>query len=322
MVKPDAVKKLGSIIERIQAAGFLIGQASHDMNFQESQTVQSLHRCTNVNVFGVKCLLHFCAVIVFQNMWSCKDRSPRQGSWCYRELCMCKLIREEAESFYQIHRCQPFFQKLIDFMTSDRIVALELLAPGICPCRVLKREELMSWRLHAACLPLWAVPRTIKLSQCLRHSGVRQNMSESSFCRSNCEMERSPRTDRFWACQIVSAKQHPSMLWNRQNSECLPWNWQSCNSPARMHLLFPWEGACVYSDCMYKRSLASFCSFKKETMREERHNFPSLCCMASRRQEAPWLLFDQNSRCTQQCRWQDLPFRLGGVGEEQMLRCV
>ncbi len=43
---------------------------------------------------------------------------------------MCKLTRVEAEAFYRIHQDQPFFGKLIEFMTSDRAVAMELLAPG------------------------------------------------------------------------------------------------------------------------------------------------------------------------------------------------
>ena len=46
---------------------------------------------------------------------------------------MCKLTRQEAENFYQIHQYQPFFGNLVDFMTCDRVVALELLAPGK-PC--------------------------------------------------------------------------------------------------------------------------------------------------------------------------------------------
>lgn len=49
----------------------------------------------------------------------------------FSELRMCLLSREEAERFYSVHRKQPFFMRLIDFMTSGRIVAIELLSQGI-----------------------------------------------------------------------------------------------------------------------------------------------------------------------------------------------
>ena len=57
---------------------------------------------------------------------------------------MCKLNREEAEKFYQIHRCQPFFPDLVEFMTSSCIVALELLAPG-------KLDQIYRLRSSFAC---------------------------------------------------------------------------------------------------------------------------------------------------------------------------
>ena len=43
---------------------------------------------------------------------------------------MCLLTRDEAEQFYACHQQQPFFVQLIDFMTSGRIVAMELLSEG------------------------------------------------------------------------------------------------------------------------------------------------------------------------------------------------
>ena len=43
---------------------------------------------------------------------------------------MCLLTRDEAEQFYACHRQQPFFVQLIDFITSGRIVAMELLLEG------------------------------------------------------------------------------------------------------------------------------------------------------------------------------------------------
>lgn len=43
---------------------------------------------------------------------------------------MCYLSRLEAEHFYSVHRHQPFFNRLTEFMSSGRIVAVELLAKG------------------------------------------------------------------------------------------------------------------------------------------------------------------------------------------------
>jgi nucleoside-diphosphate kinase len=42
---------------------------------------------------------------------------------------MCRLSKPEAEHFYAVHRGKPFFSKLVDFMTSGRLVAMELVAP-------------------------------------------------------------------------------------------------------------------------------------------------------------------------------------------------
>lgn len=39
---------------------------------------------------------------------------------------MIQLSREEAESFYYVHRGKPFFKDLIDFMTSDKCITMVL----------------------------------------------------------------------------------------------------------------------------------------------------------------------------------------------------
>lgn len=44
---------------------------------------------------------------------------------------MCWLSSQEAEEFYKAHKEKPFFSKLIKFISSRRIVALELLANGM-----------------------------------------------------------------------------------------------------------------------------------------------------------------------------------------------
>ncbi len=37
---------------------------------------------------------------------------------------MTRLTKDEAESFYYVHRGKPFFKTLIEFMTSDKIVPM------------------------------------------------------------------------------------------------------------------------------------------------------------------------------------------------------
>lgn len=42
----------------------------------------------------------------------------------------CHLSLQEAEEFYAVHAGKPFYEKLTKFMSSGRICALELVAPG------------------------------------------------------------------------------------------------------------------------------------------------------------------------------------------------
>jgi nucleoside-diphosphate kinase len=45
-------------------------------------------------------------------------------------LRACKLSLQEAQEFYAVHKGKPFYEKLTNFMSSGRILALELVAPG------------------------------------------------------------------------------------------------------------------------------------------------------------------------------------------------
>ncbi|KAL6754216.1 nucleoside diphosphate kinase [Haematococcus lacustris] len=45
-------------------------------------------------------------------------------------LRVCKLSKEEAEGFYAVHQGKPFFATLVQFMSSGRIAAMELVAPA------------------------------------------------------------------------------------------------------------------------------------------------------------------------------------------------
>lgn len=61
---------------------------------------------------------------------TCPSRIPLAPARSCSKLRVCKLGRDEAEQFYEVHRGKPFFPKLTEFMSSGRICAIELLAPG------------------------------------------------------------------------------------------------------------------------------------------------------------------------------------------------
>ncbi len=42
------------------------------------------------------------------------------------EMKMLRLSKEDAEQFYHVHKDKPFFNSLIDYMVSNKIVALKL----------------------------------------------------------------------------------------------------------------------------------------------------------------------------------------------------
>ena len=46
---------------------------------------------------------------------------------------MCKLSLGEAQQFYAVHQGKPFYDTLTHFMSSGRVVAMELVRPGAPP---------------------------------------------------------------------------------------------------------------------------------------------------------------------------------------------
>ena len=46
---------------------------------------------------------------------------------------MCKLTLGEAQQFYAVHQGRPFYDKLTQFMSGGRIVAMELVRDGELP---------------------------------------------------------------------------------------------------------------------------------------------------------------------------------------------
>jgi nucleoside-diphosphate kinase len=42
------------------------------------------------------------------------------------DLKMAELTRSRAEEFYEVHRGKPFFEKLVDYMSTGKVVAVVL----------------------------------------------------------------------------------------------------------------------------------------------------------------------------------------------------
>ena len=64
-----------------------------------------------------------------------------------------KISKEKAETFYSVHKEKPFFNELIDFITSGPVVAMALQ----------KEEAIKEWRtLMGATNPAQAAPGTIR----------------------------------------------------------------------------------------------------------------------------------------------------------------
>lgn len=88
-----------------------------------------------------------------------------------------KLSRENAEQFYAVHKSKPFFEGLIDFMTSGSIVAL-----------VLKKENAVKdfRKLLGATNPDEAEEGTIRK---LFAKSMTQNAAHGSDSDENAEIE-------------------------------------------------------------------------------------------------------------------------------------
>ena len=68
-------------------------------------------------------------------------------------LEMHTLTKEEAQTFYAVHKERPFFNDLVDFMISGRVIVLVLEGPDA----ISKNRELMG-----ATNPKEAAPGTIR----------------------------------------------------------------------------------------------------------------------------------------------------------------
>ncbi len=76
-----------------------------------------------------------------------------KGGLCIIAAKMLRLTREQAEGFYAVHREQPFYKDLVEFMTSGPVVVQVLEGDNA----ILKNRELMG-----ATNPQDADPGTIR----------------------------------------------------------------------------------------------------------------------------------------------------------------
>jgi nucleoside-diphosphate kinase len=57
------------------------------------------------------------------------DRLERKG-FTFKQLKLHQITHKEAESLYSVHKGKPFFQELVDHVTSGPVVLMILQAPN------------------------------------------------------------------------------------------------------------------------------------------------------------------------------------------------
>lgn len=89
------------------------------------------------------------------------DPTPHPSPSLCSNLRVCKLSREEAAAFYEVHRGKPFYDMLVSFMSSGRICAMELTGPdAIAAWRALlgptdsdQARQVRVWMARVGCPP-------------------------------------------------------------------------------------------------------------------------------------------------------------------------
>jgi nucleoside-diphosphate kinase len=56
-----------------------------------------------------------------------------EAGFTVRAMRMTRLTSAQAQAFYAVHRERPFYDSLVSFMTSGRVVPMILEAPGAVP---------------------------------------------------------------------------------------------------------------------------------------------------------------------------------------------
>ena len=93
---------------------------------------------------------------------------------------MLHLTREQAAEFYAVHKERPFYQELIEFMTSGPVLVQVLEGNDA----VLKNRELMG-----ATFPKDAEPGTIRADFCDVDGDQGENAVHGSDSQENAEIE-------------------------------------------------------------------------------------------------------------------------------------
>ncbi len=97
---------------------------------------------------------------------------------------MLHLTREQAEAFYAIHRGQPFYRQLVEFMISGPAMVL-----------VLEGDNAIDWNreIMGATMPRLAAPGTIRhdFAADTANNQVHENAVHGSDSRENASVEIS-----------------------------------------------------------------------------------------------------------------------------------
>ena len=95
---------------------------------------------------------------------------------------MLQMTRVQAETFYAIHKDQPFFRQLVEFMISGPVMVQVLEGDNA----ITKNRQLMG-----ATIPQFAVPGTIRrdLAYDSCSSGVHENVVHGSDSHDNAMKE-------------------------------------------------------------------------------------------------------------------------------------
>ncbi len=102
-------------------------------------------------------------------------RFERKG-FLFRQLKLHQISRSEAENLYSVHKSKPFFQELVDHVTSGPVVLMLLEGPNAV-------ETVR--RMVGATNPLEAQPGTIRgdLSMSITANSIHASDSDESARR-------------------------------------------------------------------------------------------------------------------------------------------
>ena len=112
-----------------------------------------------------------------------------EGGFVIEAMKMVRLTKPQAESFYNVHKDKPFFEGLVDFITSGPVVVM-----------ILRHENAIAEfrKLIGATDPGKAEPGTIRKTFAV---SVQMNAIHGSDSVENAQIEANfffPGTERFY----------------------------------------------------------------------------------------------------------------------------